>query len=167
MRRRLLVVGAVTVFGLILAALLTWYGIGRKSLKGGSRSHLTPEYLVKRELLKAAYYDVRRRGALSPSALEKVRRLVNDPNKYIRVRALTVLRAAKLSDPQQRQFAIQTAITRLGDPAWIVRIYALRVLADQGAQEAVSHILPLLNDPQPEVREEAKKTLQKLGYKVK
>jgi len=36
-----------------------------------------------------------------------------------------------------------------------------------GVKEAIPQILPLLNDPQPEVREAAKWTLQKLGYQVR
>lgn len=31
----------------------------------------------------------------------------------------------------------------------------------------VNQILPLLYDPKPEVREEAKRTLQRLGYQVR
>jgi HEAT repeat protein len=69
-------------------------------------------------------------------------------------------------NPQQRREAIQIALERLKDTEWVVRNYALRVLAAQQAKECVPQILPLLNDPQPETREQAKKTLRQLGYKA-
>jgi HEAT repeat protein len=90
--------------------------------------------------------------------------MADDPDWNVRVRALSVLYYVR--NPQQRREAIQIALERLKDPEWVVRNYALRVLAAQQAKECVSQILPLLNDPRPETREEAKKTIQQLGYKV-
>jgi HEAT repeat protein len=97
--------------------------------------------------------------------MELLKKFSRDPDKYIRCRALSALR--DVHAPQQRQEAIQIALDHLSDPEWVVRVYALRVLATQMAKEHVSTILPLLNDPQPEVRAEAKKTLQRLGYQVR
>jgi len=96
--------------------------------------------------------------------MELLKKFSRDPDKYIRCRALSALRDVR--DPQQRQEAIQIALEHLSDPEWVVRVYALRVLATLMAKEHVSAILPLLNDSQPEVRAEAKKALQKLGYQV-
>jgi HEAT repeat protein len=42
----------------------------------------------------------------------------------------------------------------------------LKALGNLGAKETISSIIPLLKDPSPEVRQQAKKTLEQLGYKV-
>ncbi|MFN3422435.1 MAG: HEAT repeat domain-containing protein, partial [Armatimonadota bacterium] len=49
----------------------------------------------------------------------------------------------------------------------VVRCYALRTLAGLSAKEAIPFILPLLNDPQPEVRKDAIAVLKKFGYRMK
>lgn len=69
-------------------------------------------------------------------------------------------------DPRQREEALHFAIDGLKDPCWYIRVLSVKALDRLRAKETVTLILPLLNDPQPEVREEAKKTLQKLGYQV-
>jgi len=157
----------LTIVALVLVSLSVWFGLGRKVWRPmvQQRPWMTPDYLAKRETLKSLYYEARRTGVLSPSGMATVRKLVNDPDWAVRVRALRVL--FRVRAPQQRQEAIKIALERLKDPEWVVRNYALRVLAAQGAKEHVPQILPLLNDPQPEVREEVKKTLRKLGYQVR
>ncbi len=96
--------------------------------------------------------------------MQLLRQFVKDPDFTIRARALSAL--SYTPDPNQRKEAIQLAIGCLNDEWSSVRVYALRLLARQKAHEAVPHILPLLNSPNPVVREEAKKTLQQLGYTV-
>ncbi|GBC98332.1 hypothetical protein HRbin17_00834 [bacterium HR17] len=152
----------VSFLGIIAVLVMMWFGLGRRS-KPESGVHLDPVYLAKRDLV-APLQKVRGRRLFTPQEMELLRKFSRDPDKYIRCRALSALRYVR--DPQQRQEAIQIALERLKDPEWVVRNYALRVLAAQGAKEYVPQILPLLNDPQPEVREEVKKTFQKLGYQV-
>jgi len=98
--------------------------------------------------------------------MEILRKSISDPNKYVRVEAIAALREAR-HDLKQREEAIKLTIGCLKDPEWIVRAYAIRSIAWLGVKEAIPQILPLLNDPQPEVREAAKWTLQKLGYQVR
>jgi len=150
---------------LLLCIGLIWLGFGKKNEAIDTLSpKLTPDYLAKREILNSLYYEVRQKGSLQQSAMATVCQMANDSDWNVRVRALSVLYHVR--NPQQRREAIQTALQRLKDHEWVVRNYALRVLAAQQAKEFVPQILPLLNDPQPEVRQEAKKTLQQLGYKV-
>lgn len=92
---------------------------------------------------------------------------MNDPDWRIRCRALDALRYGKFQDTSQKRKAVQAAIECLKDPEWVVRCYALRTLAGLSAKEAVPFILPLLNDPQPEVKEDAIAVLKRLGYRVK
>lgn len=164
---RVLVLSILSVLVLILVSLAVWFGLGHKTLKTTiqNRPWLTPDYLTKREILASLYREARRKGSLPSSGIATVKKLANDSDWAIRVRALTALFPVR--DPQQRLEAIKISLERLKDPEWVVRNYAMRVLATQGAKECIPQILPLLNDPQPEVREEAKKTLQKLGYQVR
>jgi HEAT repeat protein len=97
--------------------------------------------------------------------MEILRWAVQDKSWAIRVEALAALSRAN-HDPKQKQEAIQLAIKSLQDSHWVVRIYALDVLKRLNAKSSIPHILPLLNDPRPEVRREAQRTLQQLGYKV-
>lgn len=60
------------------------------------------------------------------------------------------------------------AIKSLRDPHdWFYRRSALQALAELGDRNVVLHVLPLLQDPKPEVRDAARETLKKLGYQVK
>ena len=152
--------------GIIVVIAMVWFGLGKIGLnrKADEGSALDPEYLAKRDLI-VPLQRLRGSRPFTPQEMELLRKFARDSNEYIRCRALSALRDVR--DPQQRQEAIRIALERLKDPSWVVRNYALRVLAAQGAKEHVPQILPLLNDPQPEVREEAKKTLRKLGYQVR
>lgn len=58
------------------------------------------------------------------------------------------------------------ALESLNNPDWSVRAAALSALYELKAKDAIPHLLPLLNDPHPKVREVARKVLQKLGYQV-
>ncbi|MCS7186880.1 MAG: HEAT repeat domain-containing protein [Armatimonadota bacterium] len=141
---------------------MIWLRLGWHQLRS-SGQRLDPTYLAKRDLI-APLQRIRGQRPFTSQEMELLKKFARDPDKFIRCRALSALRDVR--DPQQRQEAIKIALERLKDPEWVVRNYAMRVIAAQGAKEYVSQILPLLNDPQPEVREEAKKTLQKLGYQV-
>ena len=94
-----------------------------------------------------------------------LRKAISDPNYEIRVQAVAALREAR-HDSKQRQEAIRLITQRLKDPDWLVRAYAVRSMFWLEAKETIPYIIPLLNDPEPEVREAAKETLEKLGYKV-
>lgn len=154
---------AVSFLGIIAVLVMIWFGLGRRS-KPESGVRLDPVYLAKRDII-APLQRIRGRRPFTSQEMELLRKFSRDPDEFIRCRALSALSDAR--DPKQRQEAIQIALERLKDSEWVVRNYALRVLAKQGAKEHVSAILPLLNDPQPEVREEVKKTLKKLGYQVR
>lgn len=58
------------------------------------------------------------------------------------------------------------ALQTLKDEHWFYRSYALYVLAMLKCREAIPEMLPLLQDPDPRVRETARRALQELGYKV-
>jgi len=58
------------------------------------------------------------------------------------------------------------ALQALKDKDQFRRGYALYVLAKLGCKDAVPDILPLLQDPNPNIRWQARKALQLLGYKV-
>lgn len=75
-------------------------------------------------------------------------------------------------EPEKREEVIKQilkplAIQTLMDKDWFYRSYALYVLAKLECKDTAPKILPLLQDPDHRVREMAKKTLLKLGYKVK
>ncbi len=123
------------------------------------------EYLAKREKVRPLQLLEGKRP-FTEEEMKTLRELVRDMSDFrLRCRALTAL--AYVKDPQQREEAINLAVERLKDEEWVVRQYALWALGNLGAKETIPQILPLLNDPNPTVREQAKKTLQKLGYQVR
>lgn len=74
--------------------------------------------------------------------------------------------------PEKREATVKQilkplALQTLKDESWFYRSYALYVLAMLKCKDAVPQMLPLLQDPDPRVRETAKRALQELGYKVK
>jgi HEAT repeat protein len=162
---RKLILVMVSLLGVIGTTVMIWLGLGKHHTEPdvGKRLVDDPIYMAKRNMIEPLQ---RLRGSrpFTPQEMDLIRKFARDSNEFIRCRALAAL--SDVRDPQQRQEAIKIALERLKDPKWVVRNFALRVLAKQSAKECVSQILPLLNDPQPETREEAKKTLQQLGYKV-
>jgi hypothetical protein len=89
-------------------------------------------------------------------------------------RADTVLRQLSEQwpdDPSKRWEVVRRiikplALSSLKDSDWITRLNGLKALATLDGKGAIPHLLPLLNDSNPRVQAEAKKTLQQLGYKV-
>lgn len=163
--RKLLLITTVALLGL---GLTFWIGLGKRSLMRYSQysdERQFPEFWQKFRLVNPLE-DIGKRRAYTPKEMEILRWAVEDRSWAIRVEALAALSMANY-DPQQRQEAIQLAVKRLQDPHWVVRVYALDVLKRLNAKSSAPHILPLLNDPQPEVRKVAKETLQKLGYQVR
>jgi len=104
-----------------------------------------------------------RKRPYTEQEMNLLRKAITDPNKYIRAEAIAALREAK-HDPKQREEAIRLIMPFLKDPEWLLRGYAVRSMAHLEAKEAIPQILPLLNDPHPEVRKDAKEALEKLGY---
>jgi HEAT repeat protein len=148
---------AITTMGLISVGLL---------LHLFKMAPLTDEkaiYLAKREKIRPLQ-QLKGRRPFTEEEMKLLRQFAQDPEFTIRVRALSAL--SYTPDPKQREEAIQIAIRSLNDPWSSVRVYALRLLARQNAKEAIPYIIPLLRDPNEHVREQAKKTLQQLGYKV-
>lgn len=74
-------------------------------------------------------------------------------------------------EPEKREEVVKQilkplALQALKDKFWLYRLYALYVLAMLKCREAIPEMLPLLQDPDPRVRETARRALQELGYKV-
>lgn len=75
-------------------------------------------------------------------------------------------------EPEKREEVVKQilkplALQTLNDKHWFYRSYALYVLAMLKCKDAISKMSPLLQDPDPRVRETAQRALQELGYKVK
>lgn len=153
------VLGVITSIAIAVFLLMLWHSQNQQS-------QVKNEYLVKRDLV-SALQDLRGKRPFTRHELDLLLKFVNDPDWRIRCRALDALRYGKFQDPSQSKEAIQAAVKSLKDPEWVVRCYALRTLAGLSAKEAVPSILPLLDDPQPEVREDALAVLKRLGYRVK
>ncbi len=160
----LLLVTIVTLLGVGIAF---WKGLGRYSVTRYSRypdERQFPEFWQKFHLVNPLE-SVGKVRAYTQKEMEILRWAVRDKSWAIRAAALAALSRAN-HDPKQREEAIRLAIESLKDSHWVVRIYALDVLKRLNANSSIPHILPLLNDPRPEVRKEAQRTLQQLGYKV-
>jgi HEAT repeat protein len=145
MTKRRWLLFAITTMGLISVGLL---------LHLFKMAPLTDEkaiYLAKREQIRPLQ-QLKGRRPFTEGEMKLLRQFAQDPEFTIRVRALSAL--SYTPDPKQREEAIQIAIRSLND------------LARQNAKEAIPYIIPLLRDPNEHVREQAKKTLQQLGYKV-
>ncbi len=160
-----------TVGGCLLFALALWQGWGKWSLMhGGKPQRLIddPEFKVKADFL-LSLMQLNGQRPYTLKEMEVLRHFIQSKGtevseRVLRGEALYVL--ALSPDPKQQAEAVRFAIERLKDPAWFVRSNALYVLTKLRVKEAVPHILPLLNDPKPEVREDARKALQRLGYRV-
>ncbi len=161
--RRLFVLVAVTLLGLIGAIVLLWRGWGRRAEQGAN--DLTPEYLAKKEAVSALKAKIVAAGNLSPAEMVTLRQFLSDPDWRIRARALAALRA--FADSPQRSEAVALARESLKHEDWLTRALAIRALVHLKAREAVPDIMPLLNDPEANVRDEARKALQQLGYAVR
>jgi hypothetical protein len=158
---------AVTAVALLGGGVAFWKGLGKHSAMRYSRypdERQFPEFWQKFYLVNPLE-SVGKKRAYTQKEMEILRWAVQDKSWAIRVEALAALSRAN-HDPKQKQEAIQLAIKSLQDSHWVVRIYALDVLKRLNAKSSIPHILPLLNDPRPEVRREAQRTLQQLGYKV-
>jgi len=75
-------------------------------------------------------------------------------------------------DQRERKIVItrilkSLAIRALKDEDWFYRLNAIYALAELDGKNSIPYILPLLKDPEPKVRQQAKKTLQQLGYQVR
>jgi len=75
-------------------------------------------------------------------------------------------------EPEKREEVVRQvlkplAIQTLKDKDWFYRSYALYVLAMLKCKDAVPQMLPLLQDPDPRVRETAQRALKELGYQVR
>ncbi|MFN3421410.1 MAG: HEAT repeat domain-containing protein [Armatimonadota bacterium] len=160
---RWLLVGSVLI--VLVVGVLVYLRWGRRVAQPPS-SPIASEaaYLEKRDQVRSLQL-VKGSRPFTPQEMQILREASRDMTDFrLRCRALTALSYVK--DPQQRKEAIELAVERLKDDERVVRHYALWALGNLGAKEAIPQILPLLNDPDPTVREQAKKTLKKLGYQV-
>ncbi len=160
----------LTIMGGCLFVFLLWHGWGKQPLRKSEVDDPMHDPVF-RAKINAVFALMRLNGSrpYTQEEMAMLHQLINttdtDPDsRFLRSNALFTLSLSP--DPQQRKEAIRLAIERLKDPAWIVRSEAIYVLAKLRVKEAVPHILPLLNDPKPEVREDARKALQRLGYRV-
>ncbi len=161
--RWLLLFGSVLI--VLVVGLLVYLGWGRRVPQPSDS--LLPEaaYLEKRDQVRPLQL-IKGSRPFTPQEMQILRETSRDMTDLrLRARALTAL--AYTRDPQQRQEAVQLAMERLKDPEWVVRQYALWALGNLEAKEAIPEILPFFNDPNSFVREQAKKTLQKLGYQFR
>ncbi len=139
-----------TVAGMVVFSTMVWRHWGLKSLHFSQEPPWrTPEYKAKWKLIEPFL----------------------EPNRSCRdhlwvVRADAVI-ALSFAPSQQHGEVLEIVLERLKDSHPHVREMALIALARMKAKEAVTHILPLLNDPDKKVRETAKKALQRLGYQVR
>jgi len=157
-KKQVLILGIVTLTGTLLFTFLALKGVRRMIAED-------KDYLIKREKLRPLQL-LKGERPFTEEEMKTLRESVRDISDFrLRCRALTAL--SYIQDPQQRKEAIELAIERLKDSEWVVRQYALWALGNLDAKESIPQILPLLNDPNPMVRKQAKKTLQKLGYQVR
>lgn len=162
--RWLLLVGSVLTV-LIIGVLVYLRWGWRVAQPTGSPIAREAAYLEKRDQVRPLQL-IKGSRPFTPQEMQILRKASGDMTDFrLRSRALTAL--AYVQDPQQRKEAIELATERLKDNEWVVRQYALWALGKLEAKEAIPQILPLLNDPNPTVREQAKKTLQKLGYQFR
>jgi len=153
----------VTIVMIIVFIFTLYWAQGQKHGAGSDQWHLSPEYMVKRDLV-GALEDLRGKRPFSQQEFGLLQKLLTDSDWRIRCRALDALRYGKFQNQEQYEKAVKATIKCLEDKEWVVRSYALRTLAGLSAKEAIPFILPLLNDPKPEVREDAKTILKKWGY---
>ena len=153
-----------SAFALGIAIFLAWKGLGNRSFQqAGQRPWLTPDYLAKREIVEWLE-ELKGRRPFTSDEMAKLREFARDPIWMIRCRALRALSYAQTD--QQRKEAIQIAVQRLRDKEGVVRFYAVLALDRLQARETVPDLLPLLNDPDPDVRKVVLKTLTRFGYSV-
>jgi len=164
MKRGILVLLGITGFLLFLAVVMAIWQVRHRGLRGAGEWS-SPEYLAKLNQIRSIQ-RIKGTRPFTPKEMDLLRKFIRDPDLFIRVRAVTAF-FWDPKDPQQRKEAIQLLRERLKDPEWLVRSYALHALARLGAKETVPDILPLLNDPHPDVRNWAQKALKQLGYQVR
>ena len=152
----------IALIGLVAFMVAVWKGLGTKPLH---QSHeppwKSPEYKAKWRLIEP-FLNPNRANPLSEQELQLLRKLAQDPLWIVRGDAVT---AISFLPPRQRKEMVGIVIERLKDPHPYVRDMALIALARMKAKEAVPHMLNLLNDPDNEVRQTARKALSSLGYK--
>jgi len=152
----------VALIGLVAFVIAVWKGLGTKPL---NQSHEPPwkshEYRAKWRLIEP-FLNPNRAKPLSEQELQLLRKLSQDPLWIVRGDAVI---AISFVSSHQRKELVGIVIERLKDPHPYVREMALIALARMEAKEAVPHMLNLLNDPDNEVRQTARKALSSLGYK--
>jgi len=82
--------------------------------------------------------------------------LLDDPNEEIR--DIAVRELARRDD-----WPVEKAYQRLGRPPWYAKSAILKILSRKKCGDAVLHIMPLLNDPNVDVRRCAAEALGEIG----
>ena len=166
--KRYVLLMAVTFLSVAALFLVIKFGFGRRTLLPEKREGSLRRDPIFWEKFNTINWlaPIGRKRPYTEQEMTLLRQAISDPNEYIRAAAISALREAK-HDPKQREEVIKLILPCLKDSDWLVRAYAVRSMFWLGAKETIPHILPLLNDPRPEVREAARETLKRLGYQVK
>jgi hypothetical protein len=173
--KRRAVLALITVGCCLFLAFLMWKGLGKQAMMGEVKA--TP---WSNDPLNDPTYRAREKFIIDMIALNGSRPYNSEELEFLRQlaqmkegdclwrdhRGDAIYLLSWSPDPEQRKEAYHFAIDGLKDPCWYIRALSIKALARLKAKNAIPSILPLLNDTHPEVRKQAKKALQQLGYKV-
>lgn len=165
----------ITVTCCLFLSLFLWKDLGKQTVTREIKSTPWPN-----DPLNDPTYKAREEFIISMIALNGIRPYTRKEMKLLRElaqmkegdclwrdhRGDAIYLLSLSPDPKQREEALHFAIDGLKDPCWYIRLLSVKTLARLKAKETVTLLLPLLNDPNPEVRKQVKKALQQLGYKV-
>ncbi len=101
-------------------------------------------------------------GALTARDWADTQSMIANPDWRIRARGLTVLSLFKGTIYADQ--AWQLALDHLTNPEPVSRVYAASAAAELRPDEAARYIAPLLQDPEKDVRDAAKRNLTRLGH---
>jgi HEAT repeat protein len=117
------------------------------------RGYEPASYIAVHDLAKQAA----KQKSLSADQLENVKRLTEDKNPFIRVRALTAL--FYLGNSKEASAAAEIARRKLNDANPLVRSYALRALGELKTEDAATQAQRMSLDPDEKVQRAAAKIL--------
>lgn len=157
--RLVLFIAAGALLGLIL--LLVW-GIRSLDVPGPKSFPIPPALREASERTRAILAKGDDPGALTAQDWADTQSMIANPDWRIRVRGLTVLPVFKGTIYADQ--AWQLALDHLTNPEPVSRVYAASAAAILRPDEAARYIAPLLEDPDKDVRDAAKRNLTRLGH---